>query len=818
MLNLAGYQEIEQIYSGTRTLVYRAIQINDNQPTIIKVLRNSHPNFNELVQFRNQYIITRYLKHPTLIQPLALERYNNGYALVMSDQGDISLPDFWQQSDHSLKRFLTIGIQLADALHYLNQERIIHKDIKPANILIHPQTNQVKLIDFSISSLLPKEQQQLIHPNVLEGTLAYISPEQTGRMNRGIDYRTDFYSLGVTFFELLTGKLPFQTNDPMELVHCHIAQRVKFPASSEQLIVPEMVQKIVLKLMKKNAEERYQSALGLKYDLERCVQQWESIGAIASFELGERDICDLFLIPEKLYGREEEVTQLLAAFERVSAGNSEMMMVAGFSGIGKTAVVNEVHKPIVEARGYFIKGKYDQFNRNIPFSAFVQAFRDLMNQLLSESDSQLQEWKKKILEALGDNAQVIIDVVPELERMLGEQPRAPELSGSAAQNRFNLLFSKFIQVFTTQEHPLVIFLDDLQWADLASLNLMKVLMGDRDAGYLLLLGAYRDNEVFPAHPLILTLAELEKRCDPASAQDASGQTPRRRKTQAVRPRVGVRRKGMLTKRGNADQERECAPREEQAVISTITLEPLTLEQINQLVAETLICEKELARPLTELIYQKTKGNPFFTTQFLKGLYKDKLITFNLELGYWECDLVQVQDAALTDDVVEFMAQRLQKLPQKTRNILTLAACIGNQFDLETLAIVCEKSQEEVAADIWDVLREGLILPISESYKFFQSSLEETAVKTVTVGYRFLHDRVQQAAYSLIRDDQKQTTHYHIGQLLLNKISPEAREERIFETGGSIKLWNDLNYRATKTRRTCPAQSNRLSQSQSRHCL
>ncbi|NET30183.1 serine/threonine-protein kinase, partial [Okeania sp. SIO1I7] len=369
MLNLTNYQQTNQIYLGTRTLVYKAVRESDRQPVIVKVLRNPHPNFNELLQWRNQYTITRYLEHSAIVRPLALEYYGHGYALVMPDDGGLSLSEYWQTSDPNLVDFFTIAIQLTEALHYLSKQRIIHKDIKPANILIHPQTKQIKLIDFSISSLLPKEQQQLINPNILEGTLAYISPEQTGRMNRGIDYRTDFYSLGVTFFELLTGKLPFETNDSMELVHSHIAQAVEFPASSEQLEIPAMLKKVVLKLMAKNAEERYQSALGLKHDIERCLEQWKATGEITQFEVGERDVCERFIIPEKLYGREKEVQTLLNSFERVVGGARELMLVAGFSGIGKTAVVNEVHKPIVKQRGYFIKGKFDQFNRNIPFSA-----------------------------------------------------------------------------------------------------------------------------------------------------------------------------------------------------------------------------------------------------------------------------------------------------------------------------------------------------------------------------------------------------------------------------------------------------------------
>ncbi|MGD1850932.1 MAG: AAA family ATPase, partial [Cyanophyceae cyanobacterium] len=718
MTTLTGYTLGEALYEGARTQVYRATRRRDRHPVVIKMLRTEYPSFRELLQFRNQYTIAKNLDLPGIVQPLSLENHGNGYAMVMGDEGYISLSQWRSSREWELGTFLKIGIQLAGVLHGLYQNRVIHKDIKPPNILIHPTTEDVKLIDFSISSLLPKETQEISNPNGLEGTLAYLSPEQTGRMNRGIDYRTDFYSLGVTFYELLTGQLPFQSGDPMELVHCHIAQSPTLPDHIQP--IPAVIFAIIRKLMAKNTEDRYQSALGLKYDLERCLQSLNATGEISEFELGERDICDRFNIPEKLYGRETEVQTLLNSFERVSSGSSEMLLVAGFSGIGKTALVNEVHKPIVEKRGYFIKGKFDQFNRNIPFSALVQAFRGLMGQLLSESDKDLAKWRSKILDAVGENGQVLVEVIPELEQVIGPQAGATELSGTASQNRFNLLFQKFIAVFTTPEHPLVMFLDDLQWADSASLNLMKVLLRECENEHLLLLGAYRDNEVFPAHPLMLTLDELVK---------------------------------------------------ESAEISTIMLAPLPITEINRLVAETLSCSSELAKPLTELVYQKTNGNPFFTTQFLKGIHEDDLIVFDRDLGYWRGDLARVRDAVLTDDVVEFMAERLLKLPQETQDVLKLAACIGNQFDLDTLAVVCKKSTETVAADLWEALREGLILSITDTYKFFQSGIpDEEYLGDILVGYRFLHERVQQAAYSLIPKVECDQTHLLLGQLLLENVT------------------------------------------------
>ncbi|MEG4813720.1 AAA family ATPase [Microcoleus sp. K5-D4] len=733
---IAGYRLIEQLYSGSKTLVYRAIRETDQIPVVIKLLNRDYPSFSELLQFRNQYTIAKNLRLPGVVEPYNLESYRHSYALVMEDFGGISLRDYAQKQALTLAEILEIAIQITDILHGLYRHRVIHKDIKPANVLIHPETKQVKLIDFSIASLLPRETQEIQNPNILEGTLAYISPEQTGRMNRGIDYRTDFYSLGATFYELLTGKLPFECDDPMELVHCHIAKQ---PLAINSQEIPQVVSDMVMKLMAKNAEKRYQSAKGLKYDLERCLQQYQETGKIETFELGTRDICDRFLIPEKLYGRETEVQTLLNAFDRVVNGTSELMLVAGFSGIGKTAVVNEVHKPIVRQRGYFIKGKFDQFNRNIPFSAFVQAFRDFMGQLLSESDAELQSWKTRILSAVGDNGQVLIDVIPEVESIIGTQPPAQELSGSAAQNRFNLLMQKFVQVFTTKEHPLVMFLDDLQWADSASLKLLQLLM--EDTGHLLVLGAYRDNEVSPVHPLILTVDEIVK----------SG-----------------------------------------ARVNTITLQPLSLGDMNQLVAETLNCDLPIAQPLTELVYQKTKGNPFFATQFLKALHDDGLITFDGNIRYWQCDIAQVRALAITDDVVEFMALQLQKLPIATQAVLKLAACIGAQFDLATLAIVSEKLPEETAADLWKALQEGLLVPTTEIYKFF-TNLDNFATvnQAANANYKFLHDRVQQAAYSLIPDLDKKATHLKIGQLLQHNYSEIEQEEKLFDIVGHLNRGIEL---------------------------
>ncbi|MGL6282317.1 MAG: protein kinase domain-containing protein, partial [Microcoleaceae cyanobacterium] len=464
--DVSGYQIIEQIYIGTKTIVYRGVRESDKKAVIIKILRQEQPTFHEIIHFRNQYLIGKKLSIEGVVQPYSLIPHGHGYALVMEDFGGISLRQYC--SILSLGEFLPIALQMVQILHDLYVNRVIHKDIKPANVLIHPETKQVKLTDFSIASLLSQETDTLINYNstVLEGTLAYIAPEQTGRMNRGIDYRTDFYALGVTFFELLTGQLPFQTDDPMEMIYSHIAKQPP-DLSTINAQIPAVLSQIVQKLMAKNAEDRYQSALGLKYDLTLCLNNWQKPGEIKPFTIGQRDISDRFHLPEKLYAREKELETLWQIFAQVAAGSTEIVLVTGGSGVGKTALVNEIHRLIVKERGYFVRSKFDRFHKNIPLFAFIPVLQQLVSQILTESDSHIQYWRQEILRILGPQLPVLIELIPDLSNLVNVQFLEKDnfsykynKSGNKPQKeqkQFILLFAKFLKIFATPAHPLVIF-------------------------------------------------------------------------------------------------------------------------------------------------------------------------------------------------------------------------------------------------------------------------------------------------------------------------------------------------------------------------
>ncbi|WP_242051210.1 AAA family ATPase [Nostoc spongiaeforme] len=738
MIALEGYKILRELYDSPRSQVYQGYRESDRQPVVLKLLREEYPTPEAIARFKLEYELTRRFQVPGIIQAYSVEKYQNTLVLVLEDFGGQPLRSWLTQNPLALENFLHIAIQVAAALGAIHQQQIIHKDINPGNILLNPETRQTKIIDFGIATLLSKENPTVLNLNILEGTLAYISPEQTGRMNRAIDYRSDFYSLGVTFYELLTQQLPFISEDPVELVHSHIAKQ-PIPPHKINSTIPVVISQLVMKLLEKTAEERYQSAFGLQADLQQCLDLLTTTEEIPPFELGQKDISDRFQISQKLYGREQEVTDLLMAFDRASRGQSEVMLIAGYSGIGKSALVQEIYKPITQKRGYFIAGKFDQFQRNIPYSSLIQAFTDLIRQLLTATETEINIWREKLLNALGDNGQVIIDVISEVELIIGKQPPVVELLPQEAENRFNLVFQNFITVFTQKEHPIVIFLDDLQWADVASLQLIELLMSQLDSKYLLLIGAYRDHEVDATHPLRSAIATLT----------AAGVT-----------------------------------------INEIVLTPLELPQIHALLSDTFNSHNwEKLTPLAQLLQQKTNGNPFFMNEFLKSLYTEGLLQFDALRREWDWQLSKIQAAQITDNVVELMAGKIQKLPIASQQVLQLASCIGNQFDLKTLAIVQEKSLPATAAELWEAVEMGLIFPQGNDYQLLQVGDQEVAANltNLDIVYKFLHDRVQQAAYSLIPPKEKQAVHLQIGQLLLQNITIAEQEEKIFD------IVNQLNF-------------------------
>ncbi len=549
-------------------------------------------------------------------------------------------------------------------------------------------------------------------------------------MNRSLDYRTDFYSLGVTFYELLTGQLPYQAEEPLELVHCHLAQQARSPQKINPEI-PVAVSNLVMKLMAKTAEERYQSSWGIKADLKECLLQLKTSGNISEFPLGKADISDKFQIPQKLYGREKEIETLLTAFYRVAASLSskEMMLVRGYAGIGKSTLVKEIYKSITEKRGYFISGKFDQFQRNTPYSGLVEAFKGLVRQLLTETEEELNQWRAKISEAVGVNGRVIIDLIPELELVIGPQPEVVELGLNESQNRFNLIFRSFLRAFCNPEHPLVIFLDDLQWADSASLNLIELIITDAKLQSLFVIGAYRDNEVNLTHPLIVTIEDL---------------------------------------------------RSQGIIIDEIILGHLKLENISQLIAETLHANRKSVVTLANLVKEKTKGNPFFINEFLNVLYSKNLVYFHAIARSWQWDIAQIKGQEITDNVVDLTVANLKKMPESQQQILSMAACVGAEFDLNTLGIICEKSPSEIFEDLEAAVELGFIIATSE--------LDD---RLLIENYKFRHDRIQEAAYSLIDEAEKKEIHLKIGKLLLDNSNSENPGERIFEIIDHLNRGSEL---------------------------
>jgi PAS domain S-box-containing protein len=681
---------------GTRNGVLAMLPASE-QPTPATLDRLAH-----------EYSLKDELDGTWALRPLELVRDRGQTVLVLEDPGGELLGSLLG-TPMEVGRFLSIAIGLAAALGKVHQRGLIHKDIKPANILVN-DGEEIRLTGFGIASRLPRERQPPDPPEVIAGTLAYMAPEQTGRMNRSIDSRSDLYSLGVTLYEMLTGNLPFKASDPMEWVHCHIARQAGAPDARANGI-PAALSSIAMKLLAKTAEERYQTAPGVEADLRRCLMEWQSLGRIDPFPLGARDASDRLLISERLYGREPEIATLLAAFDRVVAqGTPELVLVSGYSGVGKSSVVNELHKVLAPPRGLFAAGKFDQYKRDIPYATLAQAFQTLIRQILVKSEAEVEQWRRALAEALGVHGQLMVELVPELEFLIGKQPAVPDLPPQEEQNRFKLVFRRFLGAFATPEHPLALFLDDLQWLDAATLELIEQFVTHAEVRRLLLVGAYRDNEVGPAHPLLRALETIKK---------ANG-------------RVGE-----------------------------IVLAPLGPDDVGRLVASALHCDLERARPLAQLVHEKTGGNPFFANQVVTELAEEGVVAFDPSAPGWQWDLDRIRAKNYTGNVVDLMVVKLNRLPAETEAALRQLACVGARAAFDLLGIVCQTSQEDLHNSLWEAVRSGLLLRAEDSYAF-------------------QHDRIQEAAYSLIPVDARAKAHLEIGRLLLGHTPADRREEIIFD--------------------------------------
>jgi PAS domain S-box-containing protein len=703
------YTILGSLADGRGTRLYRAVRSADRRPVILKVLDSQGGQARDLECLKHEYEIGKILDSRFVVKPLALDTYQGRPSLVLEDSGGVSL-DQLLGAPMEIARFLRLAIAVAAAAAEIHRQEVIHKDLKPRNILVNPGNDEVKITDFGVASRLPREHRSARPPLLIEGSLPYLSPEQTGRTNRTLDNRTDLYSLGVTFHEMLTGRLPFEASDPVEWIHCHVALA---PPSPTEIVpeVPEMLARIVLKLLAKMPEDRYQSARGLQLDLERCLEQWSARGEIEPFAPGERDTPDRLQIPQKLHGREAEIALLLQAFSRVvAAGTPELLLVSGYSGIGKSTLVQELYKPVVRERAFFLSGKFDQYKRDIPYATIAQAFRELVLEILAESEPRIAVWRQRLLGALGVNGQLLVDLIPPLELVLGRQPPVAELPPTEAQNRFLLVLRQFIGVIAQKDHPLALFLDDLQWADPASLGLLEELVCHPETRHLLIVGAYRDNEVTPTHPLMRRLDEVRK--------------------------AGAR-------------------------VSSIVLGPLAPEHLAALVSEALRCRVEEARPLADLVHEKTAGNPFFAIQFLTALDEERLIELDPRTGAFRWDVAKIRAKAFTDNVVDLMIGKLQRLPEATKTALKQLACLGHSAEIALLTMVHGVPEEETHADLREVARAGLILRVDGRYTF-------------------LHDRVQEAAYSLIPEGERAAVHLGIGRLLLAHTAPSQLDEKVFE--------------------------------------
>ena len=703
------------------------IMINkNNTPTgsIVchKILNEEFPHAELISQLENEFEICSVAKAECIRKVTQKTKVDNHTSITLEFIDGTDLNDLLQKNTVvTINDKLNLADKLAVAVSEMHRENIIHAQLNPTNIILEYITNKVFIIDFGIASKQNNtnvEQTFLKHSDI--DSLRYISPEQTGRINRNIDIRSDLYSLGILFYKLFTGQTPFETNDPMELVYCHIAQTPVAPMAVNSQI-PKVVSDIIMKLLAKNAEDRYQSAFGVHHDLEAYIGHVKAGINPDTIELATNDYSGKYFTQQKLYGREEEIQTLYGVFEKCVDGHKQLLMVSGYSGCGKSALISEIQKPIAGKNGLFIKGKFDQMQIDSPYFAFRQAFGELIKYVLISDQATQSKWKKAVKEAIGNSGKVLVDLMPGIETLIGVQPEIVDLKGVEAQNRFNYVLLNFLHATLDKDAPLVIFIDDLQWADVSSLNLISLIMNDKALKHLMIIGAYRNNEVTKDHSLTKMMNDL---------------------------------------------------RAKDIVFDEIELNDLSYSNVFGLVHDLLRTDQKNAHDLAEIIYSKTNGNAFYVHQFLKSVYDEQLLRFDFDKREWTWKKDHILDMNVSGNVVDFITSLIQKMPADIIDILKTASCLGNRFNKEALAHIKSQSEKEIEKLLQQPLIDGLLIIISGQYKF-------------------VHDRIQQAIYALIPEDDKKAIHLKIGQMILKNATETEQQEKIFDIVNHWNLGADL---------------------------
>lgn len=692
------YKILEVIHNSEQITISKAINVKNNEKVMIKTLNTEFNNPINISKIKSTYNLVKKLESKYIVKVYEFTEFQNRFSFILEDFGGMPLSQYINNNHIELKELLEIALKITKCIKYIHSNHIIHKNINPFNIFYNPEKKIIKLFGFENSSEFSFEAAEAFNPNKFEETVAYISPEQTGRMNRPMDYRTDFYSLGVTLYELACSELPFTSFDSADIVYFHMAKTL-LPIDEINPRIPVIVSKIILKLMGKMPEDRYKSAVGIEFDLQECVNQLEEKAIIEEFELGKNDISDKFEIPKKIYGRGNEIKKLLDTFKRATHENVELILVSGCSGIGKTALVNELHKPIMKGHGIFLSGKCNQYNKNTPYSALFNALDQFCTYILSDSEVEVKKWRKRISDSLRENGALLINVIPRLQLVIDSKPQLIEESVTEIQTKFSAVLQNLLRAIPSESRPIVFFIDDLQWIDAASLELFEKVFSDDSIKGLMFICTYRENEVDSSHPLIRTIEKLKK---------------------------------------------------DNCRIENLHLDNLDINAVMEMVFNIFSCTEEEAYGLAKIVYEKTLGNPFYIIEFLKYCNEEKLLYYNTCEKRWIWKESDIINSKISDNVVEFLIEKMKILPEVTKELISMAACIGNRFDIKILSGISGKSFEKI--------NEGLEPAIAGEMIYL---IGKDGLSSEKIEFLFSHDKFQQAGYLALSDENKKIIHKNI---------------------------------------------------------